>query len=298
MKKTAPAAVVAAAALWGVMGLFVRRLSAAGLGSLEIAQVRITVGLLLLGAYLALFHREKLRVRLRDLWCFAGTGLLSLLLFSVCYFRTIDLTSLAVAGVLLYTAPVFVMVFSIFLFRERLSARKLLALGMAVAGCALVSGVGSADALRPQGVLLGLGAGFFYALYSIFGRYAIDRGYDSFTITFYTFLFCAAGAAFLSDWGKIGAAMAVPAVALNGVLMGLITGFASYLLYTWGLAYMESSRASILASVEPAVAAVAGIVIFHERLSAQVALGVALVLGAVLVLSIHRHKAARTVNNP
>lgn len=298
MKKIATAAVVAAAALWGVMGLFVRRLSAAGLGSLEIAQVRITVGLILLGAYLAVFHREKLRIRLKDLWCFAGTGLLSLLLFSVCYFRTIELTSLAVAGVLLYTAPVFVMVFSIFLFRERLNAKKLLALVMAVAGCALVSGIGSADALSFRGVLLGLGAGFFYALYSIFSRYAIDRGYDSFTITFYTFLFCAAGAAFLSDWGAIGAAMSAPSTAVCGVLMGLITGFASYLLYTWGLQFMESSRASILASVEPAVAAIAGIVVFHERLSLQVAVGIVLVLGAIVVLSVHRHRAARTVNNP
>ena len=74
--------------------------------------------------------------------------------------------------------------------------------------------------------------------------------------------------------------------------MGLMTGFAAYLLYTWGLAYMESSRASILASVEPAVAAVAGIVVFREQLSLQVALGIMLVLGAIVILSVHWNKTA------
>lgn len=295
MKKLAIAAVVAAASLWGLMGIFVRRFSAAGVGSLETTEIRILMGLALTGLYLLAFHREKLRVRIRDLWCFLGTGIVSLLLFSWCYFQTMNLTSLAVAGVLLYTAPVFVTLLSVLLFRERMTAPKVLALCMAVAGCALVSGIGTGEALSPAGVALGLCSGFFYALYSIFGRYAIERGYDSWTITFYTFLFCAAGGAVVCDWPSLGQALSASggSLWLWAAAMGLITAFAAYLLYTWGLQRIESSRASILASVEPVVAALVGVVLFHETVSLPAVVGIVLILGAIVVLS-----RPKTVNNP
>ncbi len=287
MRRNLPAAaVVAAASLWGLMGLFVRRFSAAGLGSLEITQVRILCGLVLLGAYLALRRPEKLRVRLRDVWCFLGTGVVSLLLFSYCYFRTMTLTSLAVAGVLLYTAPVFVALLSALLFRERLTGGKLAALALAVSGCALVSGIGGGGDLSAAGLLLGLGSGFFYALYSIFGRFAIARGYGAWTITFYTFLFCAAGGAFLCDWPAVAAAFAADAGLWPWTAaMGLATAFAAYLLYTWGLERMEAGRASILASVEPVVAAVVGVLAFREALAPRTLLGICFVLGAIVLLN-------------
>lgn len=294
MKRLATCSVVTAAALWGLMGVFVRHFSAVGLWSLETTEVRILCGLVLLGVYLGLFHRDKLRVRVRDLWCFVGTGIVSLLFFSWCYFQTMTLTSLAVAGVLLYTAPVFVMLLSAVLFRERITGRKAAALGMAVAGCALVSGIGTAGALSPTGLLLGLGSGFFYALYSIFGRYAIRRGYDSWTITFYTFLFCAGGGVLMCDWGQVGQAVSAEGgqFFLWVAAMGLVTAFAAYLLYTWGLERIESSRAAILASVEPVVAALVGVFWFHETVSLPALAGIVLVLGAIAVLS-----GGKTVNN-
>ena len=80
------ASVLLAAVLWGCIGLFVRHLNAAGLYALEVVQLRITVGLAFVGLYMLLLRRRSFRVRPRDLWCFAGTGLCSLLFFSYCYF--------------------------------------------------------------------------------------------------------------------------------------------------------------------------------------------------------------------
>ena len=274
------------------MGLFVRRLNAAGLQALEVMELRVLVGLALAGAYLALFHRERLRVRVRDLWCFFGTGVCSLLFFSWCYFTGMSMASLSVMGVLLYTAPAFVMLMSALLFRERLSAVKLIALAMTFAGCCLVSGLGGGTRLSGEALLLGLGAGFGYALYSIFSRFAINRGYDSWTITFYTFAFCAAGGIFLTDWRAIGGAVrADSSLWLWISMLGLLTAFLAYLLYTRGLEGMESSRASILASVEPAVATVVGVLVFHEPLSVMNAAGIALVLGGIAVLSLGKARS-------
>lgn len=168
--------VLLAGTLWGSMGLFVRKLNAVGLYALDIVQLRIAISLVLVGLYLLIFARDKLRVRLRDLWCFAGTGIVSLLLFSWCYFSGMQEASLSVMAVLLYTSPAFIVLLSVLLFRETLTRQKLLALVLTFAGCCLVSGLGSGSAVSMKGLLLGLGSGFFYALYSIFSRYAIERG--------------------------------------------------------------------------------------------------------------------------
>lgn len=175
MKNKALAAVLAAGTFWGTMGFFARSLYSAGFGPLEVAQTRITTGLVFVGLYILLFNRNLFKVKLKDIWCFLGTGIVSLLLFSTCYFSALNYTSLAVAAILLYTAPFFVMLLSLLLFKEKMNGKKVLALLLAFAGCVLVSGVGGDTAFSWKGILLGLGSGFFYALYSIFGRYAINR---------------------------------------------------------------------------------------------------------------------------
>ncbi len=289
-----PAFVLLAGILWGSMGLFVRRLNAAGLYAIDIVQIRYLLAAVFVGLYLLAFHREKFKIRLRDLWCFLGTGLCSVLFFSWCYFAGMNETSLAVMSVLLYTAPIFVMLMSCLLFHERLTATKLLALALSVGGCALVSGVGDVQ-LGLKGLLLGLGAGFGYALYSIFSRFAIDRGYDSWTITFYSFLICAVGCAFLSDWHAIAGTL-LPAPELLGwsAAMALMTGFLAYIFYTKGLEGMPSSRASILASIEPVTATLLGTFVFHEPLGWSGIAGIALVVAAIVVLSVRRKGAENT----
>lgn len=286
MKNKALAAVLAAGTFWGTMGFFARSLYAAGFGPLEVAQTRITTGLVLVGLYILLFNRSQFKVKLKDIWCFLGTGIVSLLLFSTCYFSALNYTSLAVAAILLYTAPFFVMLLSLLLFKEKMNSQKVLALILAFTGCVLVSGVGGDTVFSWKGILLGLGSGFFYALYSIFGRYAINRGYGAWTMTFYTFLFCSIGCAFLSDWQVIGSVMAESHANMLWVLgLGFVTAFLPYVLYSTGLEHMESSKASILASVEPVVSALFGVFVFHETLSVWGILGIAMVLGAIIVLN-------------
>ena len=173
-----------------------------------------------------------------------------------------------------------------------MNGKKVLALLLAFTGCVLVSGVGGNAAFSWKGLLLGLGSGFFYALYSIFGRYAINRGYGAWTMTFYTFLFCSIGCAFLSDWQLIGAAVANSSGTVLWIVgLGLVTAFLPYVLYSMGLERMESSKASILASVEPVVSALFGVFVFRETLSVWGVLGIAMVLGAIIVLNVKKKKA-------
>ena len=132
-QKKAPAAlaILAAAALWGIIGLWNRRLMAAGLSPFSIVVVRNLGGCALLVLFFALRDRGVFRVERRHLKYFFGTGVVSVVLFTVCYFSCQELCSLAVASVLLYTAPSFVVIFSAVLWREPVTRKKLLEIGRA-----------------------------------------------------------------------------------------------------------------------------------------------------------------------
>lgn len=285
MKKIAPLFIFLAGVLWGSMGIFVRVLNGKGLFSMEIVGLRTIVTALAMVLFLLGFRRKLLKIKWKDIWVFLGSGIGSILFFNYCYFRAITLTSLSVAAILLYTAPAIVMVLSFFLFKERFTGRKVIALLLTFAGCVLVTGVlNEKAAVTGKGVLAGLGAGFGYALYSIFSRYAIDKGYHSLTITCYTFVIAAIGSLFLSDRGQVlQVVLSSPAMLLFSIVFGLLCTVVPYLLYTVGLNYVENSRASIIASVEPVAATLIGFFRFQEEISPMGIIGIILVLFAMLL---------------
>lgn len=285
--------VLMAGILWGCMGLFVRNLNELGLSTMGIVAVRSMITSILLFIYLAIFKREYLKVKLKDIWCFGGTGILSVLFFNFCYFRTMTVTSLSIAAILLYTSPAFIMVMSYFLFHEKFTRYKVTALVMTFVGCMLVSGLadslssGGHLGLTPLNLLVGLGAGLGYALYSIFSRLAIERGYNSLTITFYTFLFSSIGCLFFADLPQLGS---VFTGSVKGCLLCVgIAFFATlipYILYTAGLKGMENGKASVVVSVEPVVATIISMLVYAEMPSLFGAVGVLLVLGAVVLVNL------------
>lgn len=284
--------VLTAGCMWGCMGLLVRPLNGIGLVTMDICFLRGFVTFTVMLAGLLLFDRNALKIKLRDIWCFIGTGALSVSFFNFCYFKTITLTSLSVAAVLLYTAPAFVMIMSFFLFKENMTKRKVAALIVAFVGCVLVSGIvtGGGD-LNAKGILVGLGAGFGYALYSIFSRYALQRGYNSITITFYTFLFATLCTIFLVDVSSIFNIVETnPQIGVYGAFMILFVTLFPYLCYTKGLSGMENGTASVIASVEPVMATVLGILIYKEEMTIVNAFGMILVLVSIVMLNCNGKK--------
>ena len=282
------AGILAAGTLWGFMGLFVRLLGERGIGSTGAVLLRCALAAALFAVTILLKDRKLFRVRLRDLWCFLGTGLCSLLFFTWCYFTSMNYLDLSTAAILLYTAPSIVIVLSRFVFREKLTPAKLAALVLAFAGCCLVSGVGSGTRLPTAGLLYGLGAGFGYALYSIFARLAMDRGYHSITVNFYTCLLAALGAGLIWGLGPVPVMFSGGGTFALCLCAAAVTCFLPYLLYTYGLSGVETGKASIMASVEPVVATLVGVFVFRERLTAGGLCGTLLVLGAVILLNVRR----------
>lgn len=275
--------ILLAGALWGCMGLFVRPLNEKGLTSWDIVFLRAVLTTLAMAVILLIKDRKLFKIRLKDLWCFLGTGLLSIVFFNFCYFKAITITSLSVASILLYTAPAFVMIISAVCFKEKLTRVKLLALFVSFMGLVFVTGViGGVERITGETLLIGLGAGLGYALYSIFSRYALERGYTSYTISFYTFLFAGIVTVFLARPAKVAVAATESGKSLFlSVTFVLVSTVIPYLVYTIGLKAVENGQAAIIASIEPVVATVNGILWYNEKMTWTIAVGIVLVLGGI-----------------
>ena len=193
--------------------------------------------------------------------------------------------ALAVAAILLYTAPTFVVILSAILWKDKITKRKLLALVLAFLGCCFVAGILNGQlTLTTDGLLLGIGSGLFYSSYTIFGRFALKH-YQPFTVTFYTFLIAGIGSLFMTNAGDLYTTFHSP----QGILLSLglmVCGTVlPYILYTKGLNDLgDSGKASILASVEPVVASLVGILAFGEPMTLGVVLGLVCILASVYIL--------------
>ena len=277
--------VLGAGILWGCIGLFANRLSAGGLDALQITMLRAVIGAAVFLVSGLVRGPKKLRIRLRDVWMFIGMGVISVVLFNLCYFDTMQHSEASIAVVLLYTSPVFVMLLSAVIFREKITGRRIFALLLTLCGCVLVAGlIGSGARLTPRVLLTGLGSGLFYALYTIFGRAALGR-YDTVTATVWTFLFAAAGAVPVGRPAETVHTLAdSPMLIVWAVGISICCTVLPYFFYTWGLRHMDAGKAAILVAVEPLVGAVLGMTVLHESHGLMKIIGIVLILAAVVLL--------------
>ena len=297
--------VLVAGCMWGCMGVLVRMMGKINLTSMEIVFLRSAVTLIAMIIFLLVRGRECFRVKIKELWCFVGTGAFSITFFNYCYFKTITYTSLSVAAILLYTSPVFILVMSAILFKEKITVNKTIAVVLAIFGCTFVTGlVGGENGLTPMGILCGLGAGFGYALYSVFGRYALNKGYSSLTITLYTFVFSTISTFFMTSFVEIITKMeSVSSILIGTYMDGCVGGDKTalmlavvvllilwvtmfpYLLYTKGLSLLDNGTASVVAAVEPVVATLIGIIIYKEEINLYIFVGIGLVLASIILIN-------------
>ncbi|WP_100400011.1 EamA family transporter [Bacillus sp. FJAT-44742] len=299
-------AVMLGAALWGSTGLFVQNLYTYGFTPWEVVAIRLLFSALLITLALGIYRRDLLRFQLKDIPLFIGTGIVSIAFFNYFFFTVMEAASVSLAVVLLYTGPVFVAVMARFIFKEPFTVTKALALLVMVLGCAYTVGMlplGS-ESIGIMAILFGIASGFFYALYSIFGKFLSGR-YHSLTITAYSLIFGSVFLLFTSPIMSKAHLLTEPGVLLNGLGLALFATVCAYFLYTAGLTYIESSRAAILSIIEPVVAIAIGVLVFGDILSGWQTVGILLIFGAIALtvyghvlfnMAFPREKKTRTLN--
>lgn len=281
--------IIIAGLFWGSMGIFVRHLNGLGFSSIQVACLRLTTAGILFALILLIKDRKGFKIALRDIPLFLALGLVSILFFTCCYFTAIRLMTMSTAAILLYTSPIWVMVLAIIFLKEKFTIQKLIALILAFAGCILVSGFGGK--VTVMGILVGLGSGLGYGLYSIFGTFAL-KNYSPYTVTCYTFLIAGLGSIFVADpvdlVSKISAVENKPALFGFVLLTAVVTAVIPFLLYTLGLNMTTAGKAAVLATVEPAAATLFGFFVMKETVGPVAIAGILLVFAAIIVLSLRK----------
>ncbi len=290
MKKFAPILIILAGCFWGTLGLFVRKLTDMGLDSLDIGAIRNSFTAVILFLIVGLRDRKSMKIKLKSIPWLAAAGIFSVVLMNYFYFTAVTLMDMSIASILLYTSPIFVMLMSALFFRERITSKKVVALILAFLGCVLVSGITGGTVINVKGVVFGIASGFVYALYSIFSRVTIKQGVSGIAVSTYTFLFAAIGGIALSDVGNI-----FRVIAENGpwaiAFMALYAFTATvipYVFYTIGLTYVENGVAAVIVAIEPVVATILGAIVYKEVPSLSAAIGIILVLSAIILLNIRK----------
>ena len=289
MKKTVyMVAILLAGILWGSMSLFTNAMADMGFSPVQTSAARLGVAAIILFVGLAIFSPKSLRLTWRDLPLLLAIGVISVFSMSSLYMLSIRMTTGAVAAVLLYTSPIFILIASVILFKEKLTLPKLISLVLVVAGCVLVSGIiGSGVKMNALGVGVGLLSGIAYASYSILGTYALRR-HSSMTVTAYAFLFASIITLAVADLPDMCTTFAAAPKALPAVLLmlglGVVTAVLPFTLYTYGLSGIEAGRAGILACVEPMTATLVSVFLLHEPCSLLQWAGILLILTAVVLL--------------
>jgi DME family drug/metabolite transporter len=272
--------VAIAAVLWGLLGPVTRIALEQGMDAVEVAVWRALLAAGLFAVHAAVIRRVRLERRdVPSVLAFGVVGVAGLL---ACYSRAVEAGGAALAAILLYTAPVWVAVLSALFLGERMTGRKLLALGVATAGVAGIaaSSGGGGIRLTPAALAWGLASGFAYALYYLFGKRYFDK-YSTATIFVYAL---PVGALTMLPMAQF--THKTPAAWGALVFLSVVSTYLAYLFYSAGLRRVEATRASTVATVEPVVAAIAALVMWDERLSpagyacaAVVLLGVLLMVG-------------------
>ncbi len=284
---------ISGAVCWGLIGLFIAPLYARGFTAWDVVAIRGILSFVLLLIIMFAFYRNQLRTRWRDQVLFACAGIFSLAFFNYFYFEVFSQSNLSVAVTLLYTGPLFVTILSRVFFKELLTRRKVLALAFALTGCAFVVGLlpFGQESIPGKTLVMGILSGFCYALYSIFTK-PVTKRYSALTITTYTFFYTSIFMLLTSDILNKVEKFKYADVWVSALLLALVATVAAYVLYTSGLKYLEAGKASILATIEPIVAVLIGVLLLGDQLRVWQVVGIGLVLySAILVAGVRFRKS-------
>lgn len=206
---------------------------------------------------------------------------------TLCFFVSLRYLTAGIATIVLYTYPTFVVALSAAFLGEALTRRKLLALGLATAGVALVVGGGAVE-VRPLGAGLAIGAAVCYAVYTT-GSRSLSPSMPPRTLMIGILVGTTAS---MAGYGVLDGGLALPAgVEEWGVVIGLaiVSTVVPHLLFYEGVSRLEAGRVGVVSTAEPVVTVALGAALLGEPVTASILVGGALVIGGVLLVQSGGH---------
>jgi drug/metabolite transporter (DMT)-like permease len=277
--------IVSASIMWGTMGIFGKLAFEYGINPVTLTALRIFISSITMLISIILLKRNLLKIKKKDVPQLLVFAILAVALQRIAYFYTVDLTTATIAAVLFYTYPIFVTVHASLFLKEKLTFSIILAIVLTFSGVAFV--VKAYEAAWLNANLLGLAFGMLtsllFALYFLMTK-KLRNSYTSWTLLLYG--------------DGLGAIALTPALCFSFseivsypqqlwlliLVIGLFPSLTAYLLFSYALKYVESSKGSILSVIEPLSAAIFSVTILGERFEPLQIVGVALVLAGIVLL--------------
>jgi drug/metabolite transporter, DME family len=277
--------ILLAATLWGTTGT-ARTFAPAGAGPLAVGAARIVGGglLLLILALRGGSLRDLVTAGTRTR-CLLALGAAVAAVYQTAFFAATARTGVAIGTVVtIGAAPVFAGVLSLLTGQRRPGARWLAATASAVAGCALLITSGHASGASVAGIALALLASFCYAVYAVTASYLISTGAEDRAVIGAIFGGAAALLVPVLVTSPMGWLATGRGLAVTGYLAVLTTAV-SYHLYARGLRTTPVTTATTLGLAEPAIAAVLGLTVLGEHLTAAAFGGLAVLATGLVTLA-------------
>jgi drug/metabolite transporter, DME family len=242
---------------------------------------------------------KRIRLPARDLaYCFL-LGTLGVAVSNYFYYVAIQRINVAIAIIVQYTAPVWVLVYVVARGQQKLTAQKVAAVALALAGIALVIGLigsHSASTLRidAYGLVAALLASFSFAFYNVGGHVILGR-YDRWRVLVWTLAAAAAFWLVVNPPWKVVHAHYVPAQWLFLFVFSMISVLGAFSLYFLGLQHLEPTRAIIASCLEPVFSILLAALLLGEVLRPFQSLGIVFVLAAIVIVQRPSRSPAESV---
>lgn len=275
--------------MFGSSGIFVRTLTYNGIDQTTLLFLRFSIAVIPILMAIFLTDRKLLKISLSDLPLFLVCAI-CIIGLNLCYNESMNTVPLSLAAVLLSLAPIYVLIIAYLLFGEKITSKKLICMGLALIGCILMAGVLETPLKNIPlfGILSGIGAGLFWAVYLMASKKSIEMGNHTYTILIYSIIFITIALIPFTDFAQISSFISInPSMTLLFLILHSTFSFAlPYIFSTLSLNYMDSGTSSILLSgAEPFAALIFGLIIYGEIPTALMFLGFILTVTAMMLLT-------------
>lgn len=259
---------ILAGVMFGSSGIFVRTLTQNGIDATTLLFLRFSIAILPILIAIILTDKKQLKIDLSDIPLFLVCAA-CIIGLNLCYNESMNAIPLSLAAVLLSLAPIYVLIFAYILFREKITSKKIVCMILAIMGCLLMTGVleDSLTSIPLFGIISGIGAGLFWAIYLMASKKSIEAGNHTYTILIYSVIFISIVLIPFTNFNQINGFVSInPTLIIVFLILHSTFSFAlPYIFSTLSLKYIDSGVSSILLSgAEPFAALIFGFLSYSE----------------------------------
>ncbi|BDR75714.1 DMT family transporter [Clostridium tetani] len=283
--------VILAALLWGYLGIPTKNLYDFNFDSFSVCFFRTSIAGIFYFLYCFKKDANLLKIDKKGLLFFILYGAIGFATTFICYNVSVNYTSIALGTMFMFTSQVWVVILSYFIFKEKFTSKKIIAIFLTLAGCFMMCKMHDPKNLNLnlKGVILGLISGITFALQIIFAKIS-SKKYSQNTLLAYSFIFASL---FLIPFMDAKSTLNILSdtnnlypIIQNIFVIGFFTTVIANGAYLKSVEHIEVGIASIIATLEIPIAAIIAYFVFHQTLDIIQIIGMFLIIISVIILEL------------